>query len=112
MIDQGKKWMDSVKAGDRLHIKPEWNASEGQARNRFTNPVEVLAIERRRGFQDGIAVTVRTNGGERRHLSIGWFEAPLGEYGTLPFNLVPSSVKMNEDWMAAPRAGEDANGRT
>jgi hypothetical protein len=72
-----EEWMGHVQPGDMLTISPDWNASEGQYKNRMPVPVRVLDVQLNAwGCQSGVIYTVRANGGALRELDAAWFLPP------------------------------------
>ena len=68
------RWFLKVKAGDRLHSRPEWNNTERPGQQ-LINPVEVLRVTEAQS-QSGVLFTVRTMNGMTRDLDAGWFIEP------------------------------------
>lgn len=67
-------WMHQVRAGDFLVPDPLWNQTERWPRQ-LAVPSEILSV-RQAVAQHSLLFEVRTNSGESRFLSAGWFEPP------------------------------------
>ena len=66
-------WYDSVKPGDLVVADPLWNETTAVRYRRLPPVSEVMNVERGRGCQTGVKLSVRSLTGWTMQIDAGWF---------------------------------------